>query len=238
MTDESRIASTLKTSRDALALVRDLAVLAAVLILVVAPERMVPTFQDVGLALADAGFTKFSIGGAEQDLTRLKEKMQEARLDTQLAQEEISQLSRQLALDQELSPEARQQLDYAAELVGKSYDTLAGAGPVQPAQAPAAVARSDRKPSWVIVIGADRDLGRAEDEVRRAAKAGFSGAFIIRRETWYRTAIPMASRATAEEQLPAVAKAIRDGSYIRDLSAWCATLESSADKRFRDCTGA
>lgn len=232
MADDSRTVAALKTLREALALARDVAILIAIGVLVLSPERTVPTFTSIGRALAKAGFTKVSFAGFEQDLAQYQEHVQEARLDSQLAREIIDQLVKTSSIP----PDAKEQLARAGALVGNSTETLAVAE--QRAARVGQLSTGGAQPdAWVIVVGADRELSAAENEVRRAIKAGFQSASIVRRDGWYRTVVPMDSRTSAEAELPNVIQRIRNGAYIRNLADWCSSLRSVGDSKVRNCGG-
>ena len=234
MADDSRFVIAVKEMREALALARDVVIVVAVAILILAPQWTVPTFQSIGRALSQAGFTKVSIAGLEQDLERYREDVQDARLNTQLAGETIKEVSQRLANNASIPSDTREQLARAGALVGQTSETLAIAEQRVERTAQAAIGAGPPD-SWAAVIGADRELGSAQDEVIRAAKAGFPGAFIVRRDGWYRTVIPMPSREIAEARLPEISRLIRSGAYVRNLGQWCPPADNRGDKPFRNC---
>lgn len=60
----------LKSFRDSLTLARDAAFLAILAVLVIDASRITPVLTKIELALENAGFTEFNVGGVKQDLTR------------------------------------------------------------------------------------------------------------------------------------------------------------------------
>jgi hypothetical protein len=90
MAEENRWSQLLKSFRDSLALVREVAILAILAVLIFDASRITPILTKIGLALEDAGFTEVSIGGAKQDLKRLREKIEDTGLNAQQAQESLT----------------------------------------------------------------------------------------------------------------------------------------------------
>lgn len=87
---------------------------------------------------------------------------------------------------------------------------------------------------WVVVMGADKELASAEDELNRASNAGFASAKILRRGDWYRTVVPFTTRAEASSALEQITD-LRAGSYIRHLDTWCPQPEPSTTGKYEIC---
>lgn len=71
-----------------------------------------------------------------------------------------------------------------------------------------------------IVMGSDRSLVAAQDEVRRATKAGIENVSIYFRNGYFRTVAVVDSRETAVEYLR-IARDFRPDAYVARMSLWC-----------------
>jgi SPOR domain len=90
---------------------------------------------------------------------------------------------------------------------------------------------------WVVVIGADRKIGDAKDEVNTAQSKGFENVTILLRDGWYRTIIPFSSENDANAALSDISKRIRQGSYTRNLTTWCKQIIETSEEsvKFKKC---
>lgn len=73
----------------------------------------------------------------------------------------------------------------------------------------------------VVVIGADRTLDAARNEVKRAEAAGLK-AEVVQKGGWYRTVVPVESSAPPQQTLQAAKAKVRAGAYVVDYAKWCA----------------
>lgn len=248
MTEESRWSHFLKGFRYSLTLVREVAILAILAVLIFDASRITPVLTKIGLALEKAGFTELNIGGVKQDLTKLREKIQDTRLNAQQAQESLTKAITVLQKAQSEQPNANifSSIKDAISLISSSQTHLgfakqqiqeATAATVPRTDTQAQPVPSDRKP-WVIVVGADRTLQAAQDEVKLAKSKGFENAKILLRDDWYRTVVPFATEQEAAAKLAQISNQIREGSYIRDLNKWCGKLEPKESEagKFEECT--
>jgi len=94
--------------------------------------------------------------------------------------------------------------------------------------------RSATAGPWVVVMGADKTLESAQDELNRARQAGYPAARILLREGWYRTVVPFAEKSDAVQALDVISR-LRNGSYVRQLDQWCSRLIPSEEGEFENC---
>ena len=73
-----------------------------------------------------------------------------------------------------------------------------------------------------VVMGSDRTLTAAKDEVARAAKAGIGNVSVYYRNGYFATLAVVDSRDKADEYLR-IARTFRPDAYIARLPAWCRT---------------
>lgn len=247
MAETRRWSFSLKDVGDFLSLVREIALLSMLAVLLIDASRITPILTEIGLALEQAGFTELNIGGIKQDLTKLREKMQDTGLNTQQAHES---LAKAITLLQKKKGEISKStvdsgIDEVIALIASSQAHLGfakqqiqeAASVAFPAVAsPAQLAITDNKP-WAIIVGADRTLAAAQDELKAAKSKGFENVRILLRDDWYRTAISFATEQQANAKLPEVVKQIREGAYVRDLNKWCGKLQLrvSDTGEFEEC---
>jgi len=74
---------------------------------------------------------------------------------------------------------------------------------------------------WAVVFGSDRTPQAAQDEIRRAAKAGIADAGIYLRNGYYASISVVATRELAAQQLQ-IAKGFRADAYVTRFARWCA----------------
>ena len=248
MAEESRWSHFSKSFRDSLTLVREVAILAILAVLIFDASRITPILTKIGLALEKAGFTEVSIGGVKQDLKRLREKIEDTGLNAEQAQESLTKAITvlQKVQNEQLNTNVASSIKDAISLISSSQTHLGFAKQqiqeVTSATTPRTDTQTQPVPSaskpWAVVVGADRTLKAAQDEVRLAKSKGFENAKILLRGNQYRTVIPFATEKEADDKLPQISKQIREGSYVRDLNKWCAKLEptESEEGKFEKCT--
>lgn len=71
-----------------------------------------------------------------------------------------------------------------------------------------------------VIIGSDRTLSAAQDEVRRATKAGITNVSVYFRNGYYATLSVVDSRDKATEYLR-IARTFRPDPYIARMGSWC-----------------
>jgi len=87
--------------------------------------------------------------------------------------------------------------------------------------------------AWIIVVGGDKSIDDAKDEVRRATDAGYSPALYLK-QGWYRTTIgPFPTQTDAERTNIAVRATVRGASYVVNLKSWCE--KQSAKNGYTEC---
>jgi hypothetical protein len=220
MGESQGVAATVQTLREVVALARDLALVALIAVPFLSLDCAVEAVKKVRVGMRDAGVDRASFLGIE--LTAATE---EAALRTQLAGEKLQEVKDTPGLS---TADQQKAVNEALELVTSASARLQSAEQRVKASAPGTRSTSDRE-AWVAVVGADRDLPGAQDELARTRTAGFTGGFIALREGWYRTVIPFPSRAAAESSLSSVHQQIRSGAYLRELGSWCLDQEKLPD---------
>lgn len=75
--------------------------------------------------------------------------------------------------------------------------------------------------AWVIVVGGDKPINDAKDEVERAKRAGYSPTLYLK-QGWYRTTVgPFPTQSDADRENIAVRATLRNGAYVVNLKSWC-----------------
>ena len=76
---------------------------------------------------------------------------------------------------------------------------------------------------WVVIAGAERDLGSQRSELDALKRAGFSDAVILEYGGWFQSAVIYPDKAAATAALADVAAVVGAGrgAYIRALSVMC-----------------
>ena len=82
---------------------------------------------------------------------------------------------------------------------------------------------------WIVVAGADKDLGAAQDEIAKLTSAGFGKTGILLLDGWYRTIAYFETKADANTGLPLVSNATGRDGYVRSFAEWCPTADSAAN---------
>lgn len=86
---------------------------------------------------------------------------------------------------------------------------------------------------WIIVIGGDKSLDDAKDEMGRAKKAGYSPTLYLK-DGWFRTTVgPFPTQADAERTNIAVRATLRSDAYVVNLNGWCPA--SAANDTYTEC---
>ena len=82
--------------------------------------------------------------------------------------------------------------------------------------------------TWIIVVGGDKPINDARDEIERAKRAGYSPTLYLK-QGWYRTTVgPFPTQSDAERTNIAVRATLRNGAYVVNLKSWC-TKQSPKD---------
>jgi cell division septation protein DedD len=89
--------------------------------------------------------------------------------------------------------------------------------------------------TWIIVVGGDRSLDEAADEVSRAQRAGYTPTLYLK-QGWYRTTVgPFPTKSDADRTNIAVSATLRNGAYVVNLKSWCP--QPSPKDKYVECTG-
>ena len=92
-----------------------------------------------------------------------------------------------------------------------------------------------RTDAWVIIVGGDKTVNDAKDEMERARRAGYTPTLYLK-QNWYRTTVgPFPTEVDAEREKIAVSATIRNGSYVVNLKNWCA--QPTAKDDYVECQG-
>jgi len=83
-----------------------------------------------------------------------------------------------------------------------------------------------------VVMGSDRTLEAARDEVGRANRAGIANVSIYYRNGYFATIAVVDSRDRADE-IVRIARSFRSDAYVARLSAWC--VSPMAREGFTEC---
>lgn len=248
MSEGSRWSRFLEASRSSLALIRELSILAVLAVLIINASWITPVLTKIGLALEDAGFTEITIGGVKQDLSRLRDKIEDTGLNTQQAQESLLEAKTLLKQVANAEPDtsfadsvnqAISQIVLTEERLGLSKRQIADITASPPSTDRTQVAQSsipEREDQWIVVIGGDRTIEGAKDEVRRAADKGFVDSKILLLDGWYRTVLAYSSKSDAQAALPKISNDIREGAYVRNLATWCDKLTPTDSDDIEECT--
>jgi hypothetical protein len=227
------LATTTATGKDLIALLRDAALLAMAVLLVIWPG----TFNNI---LVNAGFEEGSFAGL-----KWKKKLSQADIELVSAQSTIADLQAQNdklakaladARPQSGNPDVRAQ---AKSLDQINQQVMAASSKVQ---ASVASAISDNTPlvqklesstgaatTWGVVFSGDTKLDTAQYEVRTAGpKVGIPNAAIYYRQGSYRS-VAIASDRQQAEQLLSKAKQRRGDAYIVNMATWCPNKVDKAD---------
>jgi hypothetical protein len=98
----------------------------------------------------------------------------------------------------------------AGEAAGSAQEAVAQAKEVQAAVGP-----------WGIVVGTDTSQASAQDEVKRAAKAGLAATLYHRRSQWVTIATGFDSETQARSVLPSARGKVRPSAYVVALNIFC-----------------
>jgi hypothetical protein len=78
-----------------------------------------------------------------------------------------------------------------------------------------------RTDAWIIVVGGDKTINDARDEIEKAKRAGYSATLYLKQD-WYRTTVgPFPTKSDAERANIAVSATLRNGAYVVNLQTWC-----------------
>jgi hypothetical protein len=237
MAENNKWSDFIKNFRDFFTLSREIVILILLAVLVLDAKKITPVLKNMGSALKEAGFTELNIGILKQDLTKVQDNLQATGLNTQQAQESLKKATITLneTKKQILDPNTLKGIENALSFISLSQSQLGFAKQqIQDAKSitesqtalPSPTVLSNSKP-WIVIVGADKTPKSAQDEVNRAKNNGFKNAKILFRENQYRTVIPFATQQEADDNFQKIVEKIRQGSYIRNIDKWCASLESA-----------
>lgn len=74
---------------------------------------------------------------------------------------------------------------------------------------------------WIAIVGADRTVESANDEVKRLRANDFDKAGLLFADGWYRTVVFFDSREAAQAALPTITRVLGRAPYIREFDKWC-----------------
>jgi hypothetical protein len=210
--------------KDIVALLRDGALLALLLVLLLMPQR----FNEV---LGKAGVKEVNIAGvkwmatndtlrdAEKTISDLKKLIKEMtpELEKVVAQTSDEVLKKSLVT---LITESRPVQVASAEVEAAVKKTISINAPlVEKAQADV-----NTTSDWGVVFGSDVSFDAARNEIKKAADKGIASADIYFRNGYYASIAVAESRATAQEYL-SIVKSFRPDAYIASITTWCRNPE-------------
>lgn len=232
------LSSMVSTGKDAVALLRDAALLFLAVLLLGWPETFNAT-------LVKAGFDSGSIVGLQW-----KAKVSQQDKELVAAQAVIEDLKAQNANLEQALKEAKSQVadvelkKRIVELASVNELVLPAASQVQSSlrQSIAAntefvqqyqVASPTSAESWAVVFGGDATLPEARHETETVArKLGINNAGIYYRQGSYRSVVVAVDRGQAN-QLLNVLKRVKGDAYLVNMSTWCPRAE--ARNGFQEC---
>lgn len=210
--------------KDVVVLLRDAALLGLAALLLLFPS----SFNDL---MVNAGFEEGSIVGfkwkaklLESDGALKEAQATIAGLKAQLEKTTRALAGAQASTDDEalkssisrLEAESRQVSASSTQVAQSVRSTIASnAALVEKAQS--GVRQSG---GWGVVFGSDVSLEGAQDELRRASRAGIPAASVYARNGYYASIAVTDERTTAQEVL-AIAKSFRPDSYVASMATWC-----------------
>ncbi|MDH3286370.1 MAG: hypothetical protein OEP48_01390 [Betaproteobacteria bacterium] len=225
----SPLASGVAIAKDAFALLRDFALFAVAILLLVFPA----TFNSI---LTKAGFEEGSFAGlkwkanllqaddalknAQSTITDLRAQLDKttqalgearARTDDQTIKASIRKLEEEnrqaTAASTQAAAAVRSTIASNAPLVEKAQSALSTSG------------------GWGVVFGSDTSVAAAQDEIARASKKGIPAAEIYLRNGYYASIAVVDNRTTAQEYL-VIARTFRPDAYIASMATWCRNQQS------------
>ncbi len=230
-------------TKDSLGIVRELVLIAVLLLLLLAPAA-------VSKRLTDAGFVKANIAGFEwqQQVEQSVQQTGEARQQIEYIGQKIDSVRAELlTLAADVDGAATQQMHrLAAEL-----DSLVGITNVARRdlrqsfqtqqsllrQVNASMRAQEAPGAWGVVVSGDRSMEHAEHELRRARALGYTDALLYDRSDWLRTVVPFPTKAEAEAALPLIRNRLNDTAYPVLLDDWCPEAASGPQEHVVRCAG-
>lgn len=204
-------------AREWLALVRDATIIILLLLLAFAPSVTTPVLKGVVSTLRDSGISSVAglgLGEASDVLAQVEPTLE--AIEGLVASENPT--------------EALPQIEHLRKFLGLAQDELHRAAAAQPI---AAMESLSMPGQWGVIVGADRTVKAARDEVARVKRTGFDTKLFLR-DNWYRTAAVFDSEPAATAAREQLASTIRPG-YIRNISQWCNPAEAEPDEPFARC---
>ena len=222
--------------KDLFALLRDSSLFGLALLLVAFPRQL----NDV---LTSAGFEEGSIVGFKWKarLVESDDALKTANATIESLQAQLKQANAALAAATSAVPpgELRSQLSTVEQSGRKLEQTTADASTVLRSTLAQNAPLVERAQSTLpgggpqaVVMGSDRTLEAARDEVRRAAGAGIANVAVYQRNGYFATIATTDTRDQAAEVLR-IARGFRPDAYVTRLSAWC--LNPTPRDGFTEC---
>lgn len=214
----------LSVGKDLFALLRDGSLFFLALLLLFFPKFL----NDV---LTNAGFEEGSIVGFKwkASLVETNEALTTANSTIETLQAQLKKANDALAAATAAVPsgELRSKLESVEKSGRKVAESTANASELvrstisqnAPLVERAQIATSGAG-AQAVVMGSDRTLEAAQDEVRRATKAGITNVSVYFRNDYFATLSVVDSRERAVEYLQ-IARQFRPDAYVTRLSSWC-----------------
>jgi hypothetical protein len=227
MADEkSQFQIILATSRSALALVRESAIILLILVVLIWPDALQNVLKKAGFNELDLGFLKWQkeIEAAQQEVKDANQILAQVQKEISDATESIETIKNTT----DLKPETRAEINkLSVKLDESNKATTMARGNLQQNIAVQSrfmnefqqVAPVEEGP-WGILVGADKDEESAKHELEKFRRRGFENIQIYIKSGWYRTVIVFEDHGGAEEQLNRIIE-LSESAYIINLSSWC-----------------
>jgi len=212
-------------TKDALGLVRELIVIAVLLLLLMYP-------QAINDRLVKAGFTKADIAGftwekAQKALEQTGEASQQVEAVTKKllsVRESVDQLSQQSG-DPQIRRSAevlKTDLTQSLQTTRNTEQDLKASLAVQETILQSAQPEGMQETGpWGIVISADKGVPEAQFDANRARSLGYGSVTVYYRKNWFRPVVEFPNLVEAQAALPRLRSEIRSSSYLVNMAKWC-----------------
>jgi hypothetical protein len=233
-TNEAAVPSSrtrLSAAKETLAVVREIVLVAIVLLLLLWPSFINDRLIEAGFVRGDFWGFEWEATVAEstrqtndalQQVTEVQENLSTLQADIEALEAKVQSPDvirevRRIGAQLDDSVAATRSADQELTRSRDSQEALLRAARVRPTARP--IVREEQ--TAVIVISADTTRAQAEHERKRAAEAGYERTFVYVRGKWFRTAIDFPTRAAATRGLPEVRRTLNSGAYVVELDDWC-----------------
>ena len=221
------------TTKEGMDLLRQLLIVAIILLLLIWPSTIKGTLIKLGITKVNFGVAEFNVSQQAQEETGdAAQRLGEANKTVESVQQQIEALA-QTTSDaktrtglERLNADLKQPLETIKTAEQNLNASLAAQNTI--IQNATAEDVQDSGP-WGIVISADKKLDPdAQDERDRAMSLGYKDAKIYFRQKWFRTVVGFPSLDNAQDALPKL-RSIHSSCYLVNISKWCPTTKDEGN---------